>query len=32
MIIEVAADGSPVIKFLDTKGNVTSQLPQAAKQ
>ncbi len=32
IIIEVAADGSPVIKFLDAKGNVTSQLPQAAKE
>ena len=30
LIIEVAADGSPVIKFLDAKGKVTGQLPEAA--
>lgn len=32
LIIEVAADGSPVIKFLDAKGKVTGQLPQTAKE
>jgi hypothetical protein len=27
IIIQVAADGSPVIQFLDAAGKVTSQLP-----
>ncbi len=30
MVIEVAADGSPVIRFLDRNGNTISQLPQRA--
>jgi hypothetical protein len=31
IVIRVQADGSPVLQFLDEKGNVTSQLPQTAK-
>lgn len=32
IIIQVAADGSPVIRFLDEKGGVISELPPRAKQ
>jgi hypothetical protein len=31
IVIEVASDGSPAIRFLDGRGKVVSQLPQAAK-
>jgi hypothetical protein len=31
MVLEVAANGSPAIRFLDSSGNVVSQLPQTAK-
>jgi hypothetical protein len=31
IVIEVASDGSPAIRFLDGRGKVVSQLPQAAR-
>ncbi len=31
VVIEVASDGSPAIRFLDARGKIVSQLPQAAK-
>jgi hypothetical protein len=31
VVIEVASDGSPAIRFLDSSGKVVSQLPQLAK-
>jgi hypothetical protein len=31
IVIEVASDGSPAIRFLDGRGKVVSQLPQAAQ-
>lgn len=31
LVIEVAADGSPVVRFLDEKGKLVNQLPPAAK-
>ena len=32
VVIEVAPDGSPAIRFLDSSGKVVSQLPAAAKE
>jgi len=32
IVIQVAADGSPVIRFLDQKGGIISELPAVAKQ
>ncbi len=32
IVIQVAADGSPIIRFLDENGKITSELPAPAKQ
>jgi hypothetical protein len=32
IVIQVAADGSPVIRFLDPKGGIVGELPSPAKQ
>lgn len=32
IVLQVAPDGSPVIRFLDQNGKITSQLPQPAKE